>query len=91
MITDTPAISTVLTVGADPRCDACDGDGCDVERDPDTRMGTIVECGCLGRNAERAAQMLYGLGDMLDRWLGIPGDGAFTPAFELAANGVRTE
>jgi hypothetical protein len=78
----------VLTVGADPRCEACGGEGYDVERDPDTRMGTIVQCGCLSANAERAAQMLYNLGDMVDGWLGIRGDGAFTPAFELAANGV---
>jgi hypothetical protein len=88
MITNAATISTVLTVGADPRCEACGGDGHDVERDPDTRMGTVVECGCLTANAKRAAQMLYNLGEMLDLWLGIPGDGAFTPAFELAANGV---
>lgn len=80
-----------LTVGADPRCEECSGEGHDIERDPDTRMGAIVECGCLTANAERAAQMLYDLGDMIDRWLGIPGDGAFTPAFELAANGVTAE
>jgi hypothetical protein len=91
MITNAATISTVLTVGADPRCEACGGDGHDVERDPDTRMGTVVECGCLTANAKRAAQMLYNLGEMLDLWLGIPGDGAFTPAFELAANGVMAE
>jgi hypothetical protein len=78
----------VLTVGADPNCETCGGGGCDVERDPDTRMGTIVQCGCLTENAERAAQMLYNLGDMMDRWLGITGSGVFTPAFEIAANGV---
>lgn len=78
----------VLTVGADPRCRDCGGDGSDVERDPDTRMGTVVQCGCLTENAVDAADRLWILGDLIERAVGAD---AFYVAFELAANGVTAE
>jgi hypothetical protein len=81
-------LAPVLTTGPNPRCRECNGDG--LVDDDDERVAN-VQCDCIQRNAERTAQMLYNLGDMIDRWLGISGDGAFTPAFELAANGVTAE
>jgi hypothetical protein len=80
--------ASVLTVGADPRCEACGGEGRDVERDPDTRMGTIVECDCVQQNAVDAADRLWILGDLIKRAIGVD---AFYVAFELAANVVTTE